>query len=99
MLADCSLETACTRAEELRTAIGSFARAGVTITVTASFGVTSSGQSGHDLRQMLIHADSALYRAKRNGRNRVEAFASTLDTRSGAPPTFATWDISRTPAD
>jgi diguanylate cyclase (GGDEF)-like protein len=99
MLADCSLETACTRAEELRTAIGSFARAGVTVTVSASFGVTSSGQCGHDLRQMLIHADSALYRAKRNGRNRVESFAPTLDTRSGAPPTLATWDISRTPAD
>ncbi len=95
MLVDCTLETACTRAEELRAAIGSFARAGVTITVSASFGVTSSGQSGHDLRQMLIHADSALYRAKRNGRDRVESFAPTLDTRSGAPPTFATWDISQ----
>jgi len=96
MLANCSIETACIRAEELRAAISSFAQAGVTITVSASFGVTSSGQSGHDLRQMLIHADSALYRAKRNGRDRVESYLPSVDAQTAAPPSFATWDISQT---
>jgi diguanylate cyclase (GGDEF)-like protein len=76
MVPDCTLETASHRAEELRQAIESFARAGVEVTVSASFGVATVRLSGYDLRQMLIHADSALYRAKRGGRNRVEVFAA-----------------------
>ncbi|GGC86458.1 tetratricopeptide repeat-containing diguanylate cyclase [Undibacterium terreum] len=39
--------------------------------VTMSFGVTHI-QTGDDLKGMMTRADSALYRAKRNGRNRVE---------------------------
>lgn len=39
--------------------------------VTISFGVTHI-QEGDDLKAMMTRADSALYRAKRNGRNRVE---------------------------
>ena len=70
LLPDCTIETAARRAEELRAAIAG--TAGVEIAVSASFGVTSTRQSGYDLRQMLLHADSALYRAKRAGRNRVE---------------------------
>jgi diguanylate cyclase (GGDEF)-like protein len=96
LLPNCTLETACTRAEELRVAIGSFAQAGVTITVSASFGVTSTSQSKYDLRQMLIHADSALYRAKRTGRNRVERFAPAIDTPPGSPPPFSALDTSQT---
>jgi diguanylate cyclase (GGDEF)-like protein len=96
MLPNCTLETAFTRAEELRTAIGSFAQAGVTITVSASFGVTSTAQSGYDLRQQLIHADSALYRAKRNGRDRVESYVPAVDAPSSTPPPHAEWDISKT---
>jgi diguanylate cyclase (GGDEF)-like protein len=76
MLPDCGLETAKTRAEELRQAIAAFAQAGVEITVSASFGVASTRASGYDLRQILIHADSALYRAKRAGRNRVETYVT-----------------------
>ncbi|HSE11425.1 MAG TPA: tetratricopeptide repeat-containing diguanylate cyclase [Rudaea sp.] len=75
MVPDCTLETASQRAEELRQSIESFANAGVEVTVSASFGVATVRLSGYDLRQMLIHADSALYRAKRAGRNRVEVFA------------------------
>jgi diguanylate cyclase (GGDEF)-like protein len=95
MLPNCTLETAFTRAEELRAAIGGFAQAGVTITVSASFGVTSTAQSGYDLRQQLIHADSALYRAKRNGRDRVESYVSAADAPSSTPPPYAEWDISK----
>jgi diguanylate cyclase (GGDEF)-like protein len=96
MLPNCTLETALTRAEELRAAIGSFAQAGVTVSVSASFGVTSTAQSGYDLRQQLIHADSALYRAKRNGRDRVESFVPAMDMPSNTPPPYAEWDISKT---
>jgi diguanylate cyclase (GGDEF)-like protein len=60
----------------LRLAISRMDRAetGIAFDVSASFGVASGHEAGYDLRQMLIHADSALYLAKRNGRNRVEAF-------------------------
>ncbi|MEZ0470313.1 sensor domain-containing diguanylate cyclase [Luteimonas salinilitoris] len=43
--------------------------------VTASFGVTCSAHSGYDLNRMLSHADKALYRAKRAGRNRLRVYA------------------------
>jgi len=72
LLPDCGLQTAARRAEELRAAIVGMSDS--EIPTSASFGVTSTQESGYDLRQMLIHADSALYHAKHCGRNRVEAF-------------------------
>lgn len=42
--------------------------------LTASFGVTDTSMSGHDLTRMLSHADKAMYRAKRAGRNRICMF-------------------------
>ncbi|MDO9192424.1 MAG: diguanylate cyclase, partial [Undibacterium sp.] len=39
--------------------------------ITMSFGVTSY-REGDTLKSLMIRADDALYRAKRNGRNRVE---------------------------
>jgi diguanylate cyclase (GGDEF)-like protein len=45
--------------------------------ITASFGVTSTSISGYSLQVMLANADSALYQAKRRGRNRVEIFKSS----------------------
>lgn len=86
LLPDCPVEPARQRAEELRVIIGSMDRAetGISFDVSASFGVASARESGYDLRQMLIHADSALYLAKRNGRNRVEAFAAGVAEDSGA---------------
>ncbi len=44
---------------------------GFVFVVTASFGVTSTAQSGYDLSRLLSHADQMLYRAKNEGRNRV----------------------------
>ncbi|OOG60431.1 GGDEF domain-containing protein [Rhodanobacter sp. C03] len=73
LLPECTLEQVLVRAEQIRVAIAT-ASAGEDapgIPISASFGVSSVAHSGYELRQMLIHADEALYRAKREGRNRV----------------------------
>lgn len=50
---------------------------GVAETVTASFGVCSF-TSGRSIKETLARADRALYKAKNNGRNRVEFILSDL---------------------
>jgi predicted signal transduction protein with EAL and GGDEF domain len=45
---------------------------------SASFGITSTVSSGYDLRQLLAHADAALYTAKRGGRNRVAVYETSV---------------------
>lgn len=62
-------------AEELRTNIENtkIASARGDIRVTASFGV-SAMRAGMSLHQLLAEADGALYRAKAEGRNRVEQY-------------------------
>lgn len=47
--------------------------AGRSARITASFGVVASASSGTDRMALLRTADQALYRAKREGRNRVTA--------------------------
>ncbi|OOG49073.1 GGDEF domain-containing protein [Rhodanobacter sp. C01] len=78
LLPEYTLEQVLGRAEQIRLAIAT-AAAGEDapgIPVSASFGVSSVVHSGYELRQLLIHADEALYRAKREGRNRVSASCS-----------------------
>ena len=76
VLPDCALDAAQQRAEELRAAIenvaGSDAR--IDFPVSASFGIAASRSSGYDLRELLANADSALYEAKREGRNRIAIY-------------------------
>ena len=66
-------EAAHQRAEQLRVAINgiSVGFGDGQLKVSASFGVASTSSSGYELRQLLAHADAALYQAKGAGRNRV----------------------------
>lgn len=75
LLPACVLDVARRRAELLRVAIaGITAHHGTTrANVSASFGIATTAASGHELGQLLAHADTALYEAKRQGRNRVVA--------------------------
>ena len=47
---------------------------GAQLSVTASFGVTSTKISGYSLALLQTHADVALFEAKKNGRNQVVRF-------------------------
>lgn len=64
------------RASEIREIVArnAFVLSGSVINVTASFGVASYPQHGHTRDVLVTAADKALYKAKNDGRNRVEAF-------------------------
>jgi len=67
-------------AERLRRKVASepfsIQRGEKSLTVTLSIGIASFGGPGDDVAAMLKRADQALYRAKRDGRNRVVADAA-----------------------
>lgn len=70
------LETAVGQAERLRRQIESLTFSGILadLHLTASFGVAAFPHAAiHTMDQLVWEADEALYRAKRNGRNRVES--------------------------
>ena len=52
-----------------------FSHAGVKIPLTISAGVAIRNKDARGFEQVIKQADTALYRAKENGRNRVEVFA------------------------
>ncbi|MFQ5442585.1 MAG: diguanylate cyclase [Thermodesulfobacteriota bacterium] len=66
LLPDTDLLGACNVAERIRKAVK--AKTGVTV----SLGVAGLQKEVRDWKEILILADTALYRAKENGRNRVE---------------------------
>jgi diguanylate cyclase (GGDEF)-like protein len=76
LLSGCDLRGARRVAEDCRVRIASIdsQASGHKFLITASFGVTASSLSGYDLAKLLSHADKALYRSKRQGRNRVSTF-------------------------
>jgi diguanylate cyclase (GGDEF)-like protein len=76
LLSGCDLRGAMRVAEDCRVRIASIDTlpSGHRFVITASFGVTATSLSGYDLAKLLSNADMMLYRAKREGRNRVCAF-------------------------
>jgi diguanylate cyclase (GGDEF)-like protein len=84
LLPACGPEQARERAEQLRMTIaGITAYQGTTkATVSASFGIATTSQSGYELGQLLAHADAALYEAKRAGRNRVVLYGEPNELAS-----------------
>jgi diguanylate cyclase (GGDEF)-like protein len=74
LLPECTPDAGIERAEAIRRAIAMLSDQDEPgIPVSASFGVAFTVESGYELRQLLMDADHALYRAKRAGRNCVVA--------------------------
>jgi diguanylate cyclase (GGDEF)-like protein len=81
VLRGCDKDSAVIFAERLCFCIGSksMVLSEGTIPVTISLGVASGGgNEEHDADALVLAADKALYRAKRNGRNRVETATEEL---------------------
>jgi two-component system cell cycle response regulator len=74
LLPGCELRAGAVVAERLRKSLADspFQVDKITIDVTASFGIVCSSQPHSSLEMLVDAADSALYRAKANGRNRIE---------------------------
>jgi diguanylate cyclase (GGDEF)-like protein len=73
ILPGCGIESALTRAEQLRQAVQSarIMDGETTLQVTASFGVASDFPSDYEAEAVIRTVDTALYRAKSTGRNCV----------------------------
>lgn len=73
LLQPCPYEQGMAIADDMRTAIETtrLDMDGHVVTFSASFGLSSTQTSGHELQRLYQEADTALYRAKRIGRNRV----------------------------
>ena len=80
LLPGVGVDQAWQRAEQLRIAIAGIVASagGAESKVSASFGISASAASGCELRQLLAHADAALYQAKRAGRDRVVIYDSRV---------------------
>jgi diguanylate cyclase (GGDEF)-like protein len=76
LLPGCRLEEARGQAEQLRQTICGIRTEhhGAPVTASASFGIACSSMSGYELARLMAHADTALYRAKRAGRDCVMTY-------------------------
>ncbi len=80
LLRGCELKAATRIAEDCRMRVARIdsSGSGFEFQITASFGVSSTATSKHDLDKLLSQADQMLYRAKRDGRNRVKAYTADV---------------------
>ena len=75
---DCEVAGACALAERIRAGMEalSFAYEGQAIRVTVSLGISGNDPAVDDYQKLIARADEALYRSKREGRNRFSAYHS-----------------------
>ena len=85
LLPDADRETTLQVAERVRTAIADINVLERDLAVTASFGVAVFPEDAPDAARLVRNADRALYRAKANGRNRVEMFTLDAATEGEQP--------------
>jgi diguanylate cyclase (GGDEF)-like protein len=84
VLPDTDLQSALVVAEKLRDTIVRITVPGIEQAVSGSFGVAVYPDDATDPAGLLRSADRALYRAKSNGKNRVEIAAVAADEPEGA---------------
>ena len=86
-LPETGLEQAVRVAERLRENLAGnpIANGGPSLNLTVSIGITVTGQSSPELTTLLKQADTALYKAKERGRNRVEVFVEQSSVPASNP--------------
>ena len=68
-------------AADIQSALGgAFYIAGRELHVTASIGTSTFPSDGTSGEELVMHADSAMYRAKQTGRNRVQSYDAVTDS-------------------
>lgn len=91
LLYGCDARSGVRVAEDVRARLAAIDSrpSGHAFVITGSFGVTSSSLSGYDLVRLMSHADQALYRSKREGRNRVSLYDGNARTAESTPASQA----------
>jgi diguanylate cyclase (GGDEF)-like protein len=94
LLPGCPVEEARKNIEALRVGLSEIValeNGQISRTVSASFGIAATSFSGYDLGQLLVHADKALYHAKRTGRNRTVVYDGTagVGAQDVEPPPYS----------
>jgi diguanylate cyclase (GGDEF)-like protein len=81
LLIDCPSAEGLSAADRIRMAIEAspLMEDGRVVALSASIGLSCTGQSGYTLQTLCRDSDAALYRAKRSGRNRVVVHVSHED--------------------
>jgi diguanylate cyclase (GGDEF)-like protein/PAS domain S-box-containing protein len=79
VLASCDAELAAVQGISIMAQLAKPMRlAGMSVTATASVGAAIFPQHGGDIETLLLHADMAMYRSKKAGRNRYTLFEPRL---------------------
>jgi len=81
LLPDCDADGAARIAQQCREGIAAIqtAATGTRFAITASFGVADTTSAGYQLHGLLLQADQAMYRSKREGRDRVYSYGPAAD--------------------